>query len=142
MDEELTLNQALLPSETPKRPPVRGGVILISSLVFDMFGISLRDCNTQGRLEDAGVFAEVHKELRLPANYTIHFLFYRWSASPNWEVGVTSPDLPIMEEFTEPPILTPIYTRSGDGTTSLLKIRIEGKWQRTYRLDELTVERL
>ena len=139
MNTELSLDEVYVPQP---REPVHGGYIRVSYPLFDTLGISLRNCDTQGMLEDNGVFADVHKKLLLPENYQIRHIFFRWPEYGVWQIGVTSPDLPPLEEGVEPPILTPLYQRCEDGTTRLLSIKIEDRWQRAYSPDELMLERL
>lgn len=132
MIEEVTLDQAFLPpAPLPQDERKRGGLILIDARAFESLNISLRDCNTQGLLEDTGVFAEVHKKLQLPQNFIIRGMLSRYLDSA-WSVWVTSPDLPVVADYTDPPGLNLIYQRLGDGTIHLHKIKIGDEWERVY----------
>ena len=139
---ELTVND-LLPA--PQRE-FRYGTIRISYHLLEQF-IDIRGCNIQREFEDKGVFAELHKKLLLPANYTIRAIFYAFMENV-WDIVVESPDLPPVDQGMYPPEITPIYITVYDAEFpiqenkryELLKIKIEDRWQRTYSPGEITLE--
>src|SRR5260221_1207044 len=102
-----------------------GGVICISGdLWHEKFDDVLKvdSLTTQGVLREQGVYAEVKKRLLLPDTYTVHGIFFKWN-DRQWEIVVEGPDLPALTEGMELPLVTPIYQRSADGSTSLVRIQ-------------------
>ncbi len=108
MTNELTVNDLLMDAPPPKRE-YHFGIIHVSSMFLHQVGASIRECNTQGELEDKGVFTAVHKLLLLPDSYTIRGMFLRMQDITHWHIWVESPDLPTVEEYSEPPEIVPIY---------------------------------
>ncbi len=102
-----------------------GGVICISGdLWHEMFNdvLLVDSLTTQGVLREQGTYAEVKKRLLLPDIYTVHGIFYLWN-DRQWEIVVEGPDLPALTEGMKLPLVTPIYQRNADGSTSLVRIQ-------------------
>jgi hypothetical protein len=142
MSSDLTVND-ILPA--PQRE-FRYGTIRISYCLLEQL-VDIQGCNIQREFEDKGVFAELHKKLLLPTNYTIRAIFYAFMENV-WEIVVESPDLPLVDQGMYPPEITPVYIMvydtefpiQGEKRYELLKIEIEDRWQRTYTPGEITLE--
>ena len=106
-----------------EEPEEHLGIIRVSPRLMEEWGISLRSCDTQGMLEDAGRFEHLHQRLLLPASYTVRAVFFNLSRHV-WDIGVESPDLPVVPAGEQVPQVIPHYVDDGKGP-QLERIEVE-----------------
>src|SRR5260221_14390906 len=95
----------------------RIGIIRVATAALAPLDITIEHTDTQGRLRETGVFAQLHERLLLPASYSILAVYFTpWKRI--WDICVESPDLPLTVEECDVPALTPWYNRfiRDDGT--------------------------
>lgn len=68
----------------------------------------IKATDTQGYLEDQGIFAQIKQRLLLPESYTIHGVYFE-PMRRTWCILVEAPGIPIPSEGEMLPVLTPIY---------------------------------
>ncbi len=133
--ESMSINDVLASS----RPARHLGIIRVSATALDEL-VSIDQTDTQGKLRDTGIFAQLHEKMLLPASYSVFGMFYR-PLQHSWEICVESSDLPALEEYCDPPMVIPTYRRiypeNGTSYTELKEIRIE-RWVEIVSNDRRT----
>ncbi len=106
-------------------PTRQFGLIRITASFAAQWGLSIDACDTQGKLQNDGLFEKLHKILLMPESYKIRGIFFRWMSVRLWDIWVESEDLPEVEEYCSPSIVNPFYAKDDDGTVRLVRIEVE-----------------
>src|SRR5690242_13615528 len=86
--------------------------------------LTVNSTDLQGTLREKGVYEVVHDRLRLPEQYTVTGIFYKW-LSRLWHVVIEGVDLPVIEHGYEYPQVTPVYEqRIVDGVRIIRFVRL------------------
>lgn len=104
------------------REEPRYATIRVQRRFLEHLDLKIDRCDTQGTLQDKGVFDQVHKGLQLPDGYTIKGIFIQ-PLQYIWNVIVYHPEIPIASEYCDLPEIEVKYRE--DGTLSYLLLKIE-----------------
>lgn len=140
MNEDTVVTQPLANETRQPKEPRHIGIIRMTDGLVDaapMFAELLRlDATTiQSELRDHGVFARLHKALLLPESYQVVAIFHE-GLMRQWKVYVESAIIPLANEATNYPDVSPIYQRSDTGEIRLTDIRID------VRMHGLTIDEM
>jgi len=106
---------------------LRAGVIVIDHSSWqDTFSdvLTANSTDVQGTLREKGIYQTVHDRLRLPDEYMVTGIFYKWMPRV-WNVIIEGPDLPVIEWGYEYPHVTPVYEqRVIDGVRIIRFVRL------------------
>ncbi|MFL5623971.1 MAG: hypothetical protein ACJ788_00055 [Ktedonobacteraceae bacterium] len=97
-------------------------VIKVARRFLDHLDLKIERCDTQGMLQDKGVFDQVRNGLQLPDGYEIKGIYIEYLRN-TWCVGVYHPNIPIVPEFCDLPEIEMIYRP--DGTLSYISVKVE-----------------